>query len=316
MSTTRRSDLAIPPGHHLTVRRGKDGTEIVAVHKTTGFEFALLGDAKGFVLDAAALHECLGYLRLRPAWHQVWNALVALQSRRQTGYVKITYSELAERYGIAEGHISTAFTYFMELGWLRRVRNGLYQLNPWLSFRGTSSDQEVAQHEWVDAQQAWIEATGGFVCVLPDRPDHAREWLAAREQGTQLSLVELDDSGVPTVSGTATRRTPRRRGGRGATTSVPSPSPAPEMAVSATDTAFPHQTPSTASDIRRRLRAQPTVNARVLLAADLLREQGVRPTKGTVGRFLEEHGFRDNPDTIKSALRRARLQTGQNREAI
>ncbi|MEU8310706.1 hypothetical protein AB0C84_44865 [Actinomadura sp. NPDC048955] len=333
----RRNDLNVPPGHHLVVRRDRDGTDRITIHRTRGFEFYGSTNIAGYVLDAALMHELLGSAKMPGVWHQTWNALVARQSGKRTGYVEITQAQLNNDFGIAHGHIALAMRYFADIGWLRKVRNGLYQLNPWLTFRGVSSEQELLQEEW-------LRATGGLICHIPDR-DYPKAWRAAREAARVAEArtarrarftilddqiveseagVQRDDtqgelfdvgptrgvavisSSPPGTSSTATMTTsmvealewtPPRSGVQD-TTSQPRPAQSVRQITGSTeDTA--------AAQLGRRMRAERSAAGRVRLAAESI---GPGATPGQVRKLLESLGFNESPNTVKSTLRRARRQ--------
>ncbi|MGW1171127.1 hypothetical protein [Streptomyces sp. NPDC002550] len=77
--------------------------------------------------------------------------------------------------------------FFTHIGWMRTVKPGLLQLNPWLTVAGTSGEQQ----QW---QAAW-NAAGGSMCVIPT-PDYPAQWRKEREKAKKEADAAQRKQGV------------------------------------------------------------------------------------------------------------------------
>lgn len=111
----------IPYGHHLVVHpgRGCNGQPSIALHKTTGFEFAEWHGAEGFILNARLLHRLLATVGMPGTVHQVLNALITLQDKKQPTYVFASQRDVIKEFNLANGHVAEAMTFFQDLLWIR-----------------------------------------------------------------------------------------------------------------------------------------------------------------------------------------------------
>jgi hypothetical protein len=270
--------MDVPKGFHAVLRPGRDsGAGRITRHTSGGHDFQQSGKTRGYGMVSTVQDEDLALMNLPRAWYRVWHALLALNSRGSrygAGYVEVTYDKLTERFGIPNGHISPAMTFFTSQLWLRRVRNGVLQLNPYLAFRGTSGEQQ-------DAIEEWLAATGG-VPFLTARPASGtvKAWRAAR------AARRLGETAPP----------PARPALSLVSTSTPRPAPgSAERPVVQPLTSDP--------DVRLQLLALRSSSARARRAAELI---GPGATLGRVQELLRLHGFDEEKETIKSALQRHR----------
>lgn len=177
---------SIPAGMHLVVRVGPDGHLSYDVRKARGFEFLSAEDASvhGYVLDARVMHRLMSRLDMPSAWFRTWHALLSCQVRGK-GVIRTTHRELSAVSGISRAHLGTAMLYFGEILWLRSVKRGTYQVNPWLTFAGGSEDQEMWQGEWIAA------VGSGFVIPAADHPARWRAERRAARPDTPRVVVPL-----------------------------------------------------------------------------------------------------------------------------
>ncbi|MFJ7280728.1 replication/maintenance protein RepL [Kitasatospora sp. NPDC098663] len=166
---------SIPRGMHMVIRPTKDGLQW-SLRRSAGFDFVADGATYGYVLDATLLHSLLAAMDMPGTWFRTWHAFSSLQSVSEKGEIKATQERLCAVSGLSRTHIAEAMTYYIELGWLRRIKNGRYALNPWLTFSGNSGEQERQQN-------AWIEAAGAEFTI--PAPDHPAQWRAERERARQ-----------------------------------------------------------------------------------------------------------------------------------
>ncbi|MGW4808749.1 replication/maintenance protein RepL [Kitasatospora sp. NPDC004272] len=168
---------SIPKGMHMVIRPTKDGLQW-SLRRSSGFDFVADGEAFGYVLDATLLHKLLAGMDMPGTWFRTWHAFSSLQAVADKGEIKATQEVLAGISGLSRTHIAEAMTYYIELGWIRRIKNGRYALNPWLTFSGNSAEQERQQN-------AWIRAAGEEFTI--PAPDHPAQWRAAREEAREQS---------------------------------------------------------------------------------------------------------------------------------
>ncbi|MFF4652610.1 hypothetical protein [Streptomyces sp. NPDC001380] len=189
----------------------RDGNMVVRIENTLGREMAsgpdTLGEhVEGYVIDARVMFEVLGSAKSMPKeWFMVWCKVISLQrlgsrSTSVRGFVKTTQRDLQKRCGLSLASVNEAMQYFSSLPWIRPVKRGLYQTNPFLTVAGSSGEHEEWQNEW--------RAAAGDSFLLPG-PGHAGEWREARKAAkkplTAPNVVPL----TPPRKAPAPRRTKR-----------------------------------------------------------------------------------------------------------
>ncbi|MGP4027279.1 hypothetical protein [Actinomadura sp. 3N407] len=196
---------ALEAGTNLVLRPTSDGLQ-VHLHRAAGYEFAGDADVTGFVQDSRASLRALSRMDMPRVWFRTWLGLISLQQYTTSWALRVTHADLAEACQVARPHLSEPLAYFTGIGWVRDVRRGTRQLNPWLTHCGTSAAQAAAQ-------QAWLEA-GAREFIIPCST-HPAQWRAERRaaatqtpHGAQLALVTEDS---PTERGAAITYVPHRR---------------------------------------------------------------------------------------------------------
>jgi hypothetical protein len=164
------------PGEQLVTRVDSRGNLVYSVQKITGRVFVEDDETKGYVTDAPLMMLTLGKMDIPGTWFRTWATLVGFQQlgkskrRRPLGMIKTSHRDISTESGISRAYVGEAMPYFHEIGWVRTAKVGIYQLNPYLTFAGTSADQERAQ-------EVWNAAVAEF--VMPG-PNHAAEWRKHR----------------------------------------------------------------------------------------------------------------------------------------
>jgi hypothetical protein len=132
----------------------------------------------GYVIDGRYMLDILGSLKAPTHFFQVWLKLMSLQKLGEAGvvrgYLRTTQRDLQKRCVLPASSVNEAMRYWAHLPWVRPVKAGLYQLNPFLSAAGGS----VEHGQW---QAEWIAAVGDtFLIPGPHHPEIWREQEAER----------------------------------------------------------------------------------------------------------------------------------------
>lgn len=260
---------ALEAGTNLVLRPTSDGLQ-VHLHRAAGYEFAGDADVTGFVQDSRASLRALSRMDMPRVWFRTWLGLISLQTYSASWALRVTHADLADACQVARPHLSEPLAYFTEIGWIRDVRRGTRQLNPWLTHCGTSAAQAAAQ-------QAWLEA-GAHEFVIPCST-HPAQWRAERRaasaqalRGAQLTLV--DTTAAPAADASPVY-VPQRRG------------PAPADAAGA-------PLPKTVTGLVR--------------AAFDAPDCGPDAPTHRIQEWLASRGATPNPVTLKSAISRERAR--------
>jgi hypothetical protein len=177
----------------------------------------------GYVTDARLMLDVLGSLRAPSHFFQVWMKLLSMQKLGTTagnirGYVKVSQRELQKRCGLPASSVNEAMQYWSELPWVRTVKRGLLQTNPFLTAAGSSAEHA----EW---QTEWSRAVGeSFLVPGPNHPAAWREERVERKAaekrlralpgGTGINVLPL--KGATSGKAASRQRIPTRSTAKGA----------------------------------------------------------------------------------------------------
>jgi hypothetical protein len=180
----------VVPGQRVVARPDGKGRILLSVETVMGREFAASNELSGYVLAARLQMDILGSLKLPASWYQVWLKLVAAQDpthkAKVRGYIPITQRLLQERCALSSPSVSEATQWWSHIGWMRTVRRGVVQLNPWLTVAGTSEEQKQWQADWIEGR--------GRDCLIPSS-EYPAQWRAERAR-IKSEAKAVRDSGL------------------------------------------------------------------------------------------------------------------------
>ncbi|MGW2546153.1 hypothetical protein ACWC5I_36125 [Kitasatospora sp. NPDC001574] len=142
-------------GEQLVTRLDSRGNVVYSVQTVSGRTFVENDTTKGYVTDAPLMMMCLAQMDVPQTWMRTWCCLVGFQQmsgkaprRAPLGMVKTTHRDISVASRVSRTYVGEALLFFNEIGWLRTARRSVYQLNPYLTFAGSSADQTLAQELW------------------------------------------------------------------------------------------------------------------------------------------------------------------------
>jgi len=182
------------------------GELVVTTERLAGRAFASTVNAQGeivagYVTDGRVMLDVLGSLHAPSHFFQVWLKVLSLQKLGDAGgnvrgYVKTTQRDLQKRCELPASSVNEAMQYWSDLPWIRNVKRGLFQTNPFLTAAGSSAEHAEWQTEWARAV--------GETFLIPD-PEHPAAWRAERAElkaeAKRLKAAEQARLAVPANAG-------------------------------------------------------------------------------------------------------------------
>ncbi|MFD7732184.1 hypothetical protein ACFV6F_17565 [Kitasatospora phosalacinea] len=166
-------------GEQLVTRLDSRGNVVYSVQKVSGRTFAESDTTKGYTTDAPLMMLTLAQMDIPQTWMRTWCTLVGFQQmsgkaprRAPLGMVKTTHRDISAASGVSRTYVGESLLFFNEIGWLRTARRSVYQLNPFLTFAGSSADQEAAQNVWAAEVPEFL---------MPG-PEYAAAWRKERRE--------------------------------------------------------------------------------------------------------------------------------------